>query len=155
MKRHHSSDIRATRGGQNGVLTGLGAKLSQHQQFLRYLIIGASASALDVILFFLLYNFVGLTELLSQVISVSAAVILSFVTNARHNFKVNDRMALRLTSFVVVCAVGGLLGYFVILGAMSAGLDANIGKLLSLPVVFITQYVLNSRITFRRKTAAF
>jgi hypothetical protein len=32
------------------------------------------------------------------------------------------------------------------------GLGANLGKMLSLPVVFVLQYLLNSRITFYKKT---
>jgi hypothetical protein len=34
------------------------------------------------------------------------------------------------------------------------GLDANLGKIISLPVVFAIQYVLNSRITFHKPNRA-
>jgi putative flippase GtrA len=150
MSPINSSEVHTAPDDRLGLAASAGILLSRHQHLLRYLLIGASASALDVILFVALYNQFGLSELAAQAISVTCAVIFSFVTNARHNFKVSDRMAMRLTSFILVCAFGGALGYGVILGAMAVGLDANAGKLLSLPVVFVAQYVLNSRITFRR-----
>ena len=80
-------------------------------------------------------------------------MVFSFVVNARHNFKISDHMLLRLFSFSVVCLIGFFAGYGVILAAQAAGLDANMGKIASLPVVFIMQYVLNSRITFRKAKA--
>ena len=39
-------------------------------------------------------------------------------------------------------------GFGVIELARQQGIDANLGKIISLPVVFALQYVLNSRITF-------
>lgn len=126
-------------------------KLSQkHETLLKYFLIGGAASALDVLIFFVLFNLVGTTALMAHSISVPTAVLFSFVTNARHNFRVNDYMKLRLASFVVVCTIGYLAGYGVIVLAANVGLGENIGKFLSLPVVFIIQYVLNSKITFRR-----
>jgi putative flippase GtrA len=77
-------------------------------------------------------------------------VLFSFFVNARHNFNTTDHTALRLLSFVVVCTIGYGAGYGVIEFCRAAGLGANLGKVVSLPVVFILQYALNSRITVRR-----
>ncbi|MDP1556357.1 MAG: GtrA family protein, partial [Hyphomonas sp.] len=85
------------------------------------------------------------------------AVIFSFLVNARHNFKTTDHTALRFLSFCIVCTIGYGVGYGVIVLTQSFvephALAANVGKILSLPVVFVVQFILNSRITFR-KTAA-
>ena len=123
------------------------------QQILKYLLIGASASAIDVALFLALYNLLDTSELVAHSISVPSSVIFSFVINARHNFRTNDYMLLRLLSFCVVCTIGFVLGYGVIMAAEFGGLGANLGKILSLPLVFVTQYALNSRITFRKAKA--
>lgn len=120
----------------------------RHRTLIKYGIIGATASALDVILFMILFNLVGTSALVAHSISVPTSVIFSFTLNARHNFYTTDHIPLRLFSFAVAAFIGYLLGYGVILGAARFGLDENIGKLLSLPPVFVTQYLLNSRITF-------
>jgi len=134
-----------------GVRSSLRALL-QHQA-LKYLLIGGAASAIDVLLFMALYNLAGFTEWQSHSVSVPTSVLFSFVINARHNFKTSDHMLLRLFSFSAVCLLGFLVGYGVIEAAKTAGLNPNIGKVLSLPVVFILQYALNSRITFRKAKA--
>lgn len=126
-------------------LTALAVK---HQTLLKYFVIGATASAIDVVLFLLLYNVVGTTPLVAHSISVPTSVLFSFIVNARHNFKTTDHTALRLLSFVIVCTIGYAAGFGVIELCRVQGLGANIGKIASLPVVFVLQYVLNSRITF-------
>jgi hypothetical protein len=37
----------------------------------------------------------------------------------------------------------------------SVGLGANLGKIFSLPLVFVLQYLLNSRITFYKRKSTF
>ena len=128
-------------------------RIRQHEQALKYLIIGGAASAIDVLLFMLLFNFAGFTEWQSHSVSVPVSVLFSFLVNARHNFKTHDYMLLRLASFSIVCLIGFFAGYGVIEAARAAGIDSNIGKIASLPVVFIIQFVLNSRITFRKAKA--
>lgn len=143
--------------GDDGLI-GLGARLyRKHQILIRYFLIGGTASAIDLILFFVLFNLVGTSELLAHSISVPTAVVFSFVLNARHNFKTTDHTALRFFSFVTVCVIGYLAGYGVILlvagGFTDPILGANLGKIVSLPVVFILQYILNSRVTFRTSSS--
>jgi putative flippase GtrA len=77
-------------------------------------------------------------------------VLFSFTVNARHNFHTSDYIMLRLLSFVAVCVIGYLTGLGMIRLNESIGLGANIGKMASLPAVFLIQYTLNSRITFRK-----
>ena len=132
--------------GLKAVLTG---RYRHHQHLVKYLLIGGAASALDVVLFLVLFNVVGTSALVAHSISVPTSVLFSFVTNARHNFHTHDKFALRLFSFAAVCTVGYAAGFAVIAFAVQLGLGENVGKILSLPVVFLLQYVLNSRITFR------
>ncbi|MEL6663748.1 MAG: GtrA family protein [Pseudomonadota bacterium] len=135
-----------------------------NEQLVKYALIGGTASAIDVILFFILFNFVfpdtvsflGMEmskELASHSIAVPTSVVFSFVVNARHNFKTEDYGLLRFISFCIVCTIGYAAGYGVIVAVQQffadPDLGGNIGKLASLPVVFIIQYVLNSKITFR------
>jgi dolichol-phosphate mannosyltransferase len=151
--------LRVVEGSQTPVAaaenTWLGnSPLARHQHLIKYLLIGGTASAIDVILFMLIYNLGHTSELVAHSISVPVSVIFSFVVNARHNFKTVDHVALRLLSFVAVCTIGYLSGFGVIELCRQQGLDANLGKIISLPVVFAIQYVLNSRITFHKPNRA-
>lgn len=124
--------------------------LIKHRTMVQYFVIGCMASAIDVILFLVLHNVFDQSTLVSQITSVTAAVIFSFFVNARHNFKTTDHAALRLVSFSLVCLFGMGVGYAVIELGVLASIHPNIGKFISLPVVFIVQFVLNSKITFRK-----
>ncbi len=117
---------------------------------IKYFGIGVSAMAIDVGLFLLLYNVFDLGTVASQSISVSVAVLYSFAMNARYNFKVSDRLAARFLGFVAVSFVGYLVG-LAIIKIVSDGFDLNasVGKIVGLPVVFIVQYALNSRLSFK------
>jgi putative flippase GtrA len=137
--------------------TGFRARLARHQTLVRYGLIGGAAAIIDLGLFFVLFTLAGSSELLAHTVSVASAVVFSFTLNARHNFKTTDHTALRFMSFVLACFIGFLAGYGIILtvagGFEDAVLGGNIGKLVSLPVVFVLQYILNSRITFRQGRA--
>ncbi len=121
----------------------------RHHRLVKYFFIGGTASAIDVGLFLILFNLFGTTPLAAHSVSVPVSVFFSFFFNARYNFRTNDYAALRLLSFIIVSVIGYLAGYGVISAVETARLGANIGKIASLPVVFLVQYALNSRITFR------
>ena len=126
------------------------ALLRRYEHLIKYFVIGVTASSIDVLLFMFLYNVVGTSELFAHSISVLAGALFSFGVNARHNFKATDRVVFRFFCFFAVCSIGYVIGYMVIAATVQAGWGANIGKIVSLPVVFVTQYVLNSRITFHK-----
>jgi putative flippase GtrA len=122
----------------------------KHEHLVKYVVIGATAAALDLAIFMFLFNIMEATALQAHSVSVPTSVVFSFFANARHNFGTTDLWMLRMAIFAVVCTIGYAVGYFVIAIAVSSGFGANIGKILSLPMVFLTQYFLNSRITFRK-----
>ncbi|TKB67907.1 MAG: glycosyltransferase family 2 protein [Nitrospira sp.] len=120
------------------------------KHLVKYFVIGATASAIDVALFMVLFNVAHTTPLMAHSISVPTSVLFSFTLNARHNFHTVDHIVWRLTSFAIVATIGYAAGYGIIELCRSIGLGANFGKILSLPVVFVLQYFLNSRITFKK-----
>lgn len=132
------------------------SRFGKHEHLIKYLMIGGTASLIDVALFLILYNFVGTSETVAQWIAVPTSVLFSFIVNARHNFRSEDYMLLRLVSFVAVCTAGAYLGLMIIKTVAGLGVGAaltdpeNVGKFVSLPFVFVFQFILNSKITFRK-----
>lgn len=115
-----------------------------------YLLIGGVASAIDVGVFIILYEFVGVSALASHSISIPLSAAYSFICNAYFNFGVTDKLLMRFISFSIVVVLGYLLGAAVIsLVVTFSPWGGTVGKILSLPLVFIFQYFLNSRISFR------
>jgi putative flippase GtrA len=124
-------------------------RLQEHRQLIVYLVIGVSGVVLDLVLFLLLYNVVGLPEGIATVISTSAGIANNFLLNARFNFKTSDRLWGRFARFYLV-GVAGILVTLVLFAVFStwAGWDPNVVKVLSLPVVAVLQYSINRKWTF-------
>lgn len=119
-----------------------------------YGLIGGMASAIDVGLFVALHELAGLPPLAAHTVSIPTAAFCSFLANATINFRTTDRLLNRAISFALVVTLGYALGAFVILlFAEHSSLGANVGKVVSLPLVFALQFTLNSRISFRARRA--
>lgn len=129
-----------------GALRGL---LARYRQFLVYAMIGGGAVVLDVGLFWLLAEPLGAPALAANAVSVGVAVVYSFLANSFFNFKVWNRLFLRFLSFSVVSFLGFLASSLMLI-VMSGvlGMDEVLVKLLSLPVVLLLQFSLNTRVTF-------
>ncbi|GAA0508976.1 hypothetical protein GCM10011581_18890 [Saccharopolyspora subtropica] len=115
----------------------------------RYAAIGASGVALDYLLFLLLFNLAGLHEQLANAISTTAGITNNFVLNALFNFRRRDRILVRLLRFYAV-GVAGIGLTFLLLQVFSGwlGVDPNLVKAGSLPVVLVFQYTINKKWSF-------
>ena len=122
-----------------------------NKQFVLYCVIGASGTLLDFGIFSLLVRTGLLNYQGANAISYASGTLLSFVLNARFNFRVTDKILQRLVCFFCVAFVGWL---------MSAGLlnlfighyhfNPYASKLVTLGFVVVLQYTLNRFISFRK-----
>ncbi|PKW13613.1 GtrA family protein [Saccharopolyspora spinosa] len=119
------------------------------RSLLRYAVIGASGVLLDYLLFLLLFNAVGLHEQIANAISTTAGITNNFVLNTLFNFRKRDRILVRFLRFYAV-GVAGIVWSFVLLQVFSGwlGIDPNLVKAGSLPVVLIFQYSINKKWSF-------
>lgn len=119
-------------------------------KMLAYLFIGGIAASIDLGTFVFLYELVGLTAVISHSVSVPISAIFSFLCNAFFNFRKTDLLLFRSISFLTVVVLGYLLGVAIIIFVGDIlQLDGTIGKLVSLPFVFLFQFYLNSKVSFR------
>ena len=125
----------------------------QTKQFLLYCVIGASGVTLD----FGIYSLLVKTQLLdyqaANAIGYASGTLLSFVLNARFNFRVTDRIVLRLLAFFSVAFLGWLASaglLHLLVGRL--GFDKYLSKLATLVVVVLLQYNLNRLLSFRKTT---
>ena len=119
-------------------------------KILAYLFIGGIAATIDLGIFVFMYEWVGLTAVISHSISVPISAIFSFLCNAFFNFRKTDLLLFRSISFLTVIGLGYLLGIAIIIFVGDIlQLGGTIGKLVSLPFVFLFQFYSNSKISFR------
>lgn len=89
----------------------------------------------------------------ANLIGYASGTMLSFILNARFNFRVTDRIGQRLVCFFGVALVGltisaGLLHWLV----ADCGFNKYLSKLATLFVIMLVQYNLNRWFSFRKTT---
>lgn len=125
--------------------------LFQNRQFLFYCIIGMSGTLLDFSVYSLLLKTRLFDYQLANAISYASGTMLSFILNARFNFRVTDRIAQRLVCFFSVA----LLGWSLSAGLLHLligdwGWNRYLAKIPTLVVVMLVQYNLNCWFSFRK-----
>jgi putative flippase GtrA len=117
--------------------------------FVLYQLIGVSGVLLDLVLFLVLYNVVGMDAQLATAISTSAGIINNFLLNSFLNFRMRDGMLRRFARFYSVGLLGiGLVALLLLVFHDWLGVDANIVKIASMPVVAVFQFFLNKKWSF-------
>ncbi|MEU9325190.1 GtrA family protein [Streptomyces canus] len=118
-------------------------------QLLRYALIGGSGVALDLVVFLLLHNLTGMNEQLANALSTTLGIANNFVLNARFTFQRRDRLVVRFLRFYAVGLTGIALTNLLFLAFTDGlGIDANLVKAGSLPLVLALQFVLNRKWSF-------
>lgn len=121
-------------------------------RFILYSLIGVSGVVIDFILFYILASIIGIHYIPANVISIFAGATNNFILNARLNFKVEDKKAIRYLSFLSIACIGMLCSSTIIFICVSRfELSSTAGKGISIFIVTLIQFTLNTLITFRRK----
>jgi len=132
------------------LLSRLEKAMASHRNLILYFFIGGSAAFIDVTFFFALYSLFGVFSPLATLCSILLATVYAFLLNAHFNFKMTDRFWLRFLSYATVSGVGLILSVLMLeVFNVRLGFDGNLIKILSLPMVFVIQYLLNKKITFQ------
>lgn len=125
--------------------------LLQNKQFLFYCVIGASGVALDFGIYTALVKNNLLVYQAANAAGYGSGTLFSFIFNARFNFCVKDKIALRLASFFGIAFLGWIASAALLnLLIGRYGLDKYHSKLAALVVIVFLQYNLNRLLSFRR-----
>lgn len=125
--------------------------LFQNRQFFLYCVIGLSGTLLDFSIYSLLLKARLFDYQAANTVSYASGTMLSFILNARFNFRVTDRIPQRLVCFFGVA----LLGWTISAGLLHMligdwGFNRYLAKVPTLVVVMLVQYNLNRWFSFRK-----
>ena len=79
---------------------------NKHRHFILYVMNGTIATAVDMGIFFILSDAVGLHYLISNIISVFFGILTSFELNYGFNFKKTNLRFRRFIFFLIICLFG-------------------------------------------------
>lgn len=125
--------------------------LLKNRQFLVYCAIAGCSTVFSSITFTLLLHFAGLHYQAANAIAYAVGSTLSYILNARYNFRVNDSHLPRFLCFFCVALAGWFLSAIVLrLLIEKFGWNAYAAYFAGLTVAMILQYNLNRLISFRK-----
>lgn len=124
--------------------------LQKHRTLLLYGAIGLTGALIDL-LFFLFFHYVlRISPSLASFLSVSIGILNNFIINSRYNFNVSDKLIRRFLNFYLI-GLGGAIASSLIIFILynGLGIDATIAKIITIPPVVLTQYILNKKLSFQ------
>jgi len=117
-------------------------------RFVFYAAIGACAFVADYSVFLAVLH-TGASPYVANVLGICVGITVSFSLNRKYNFRKVDATAQRATRFVVTALLGMGVSTLVIMLLISHQVDARIAKAMAMPMVFVMQFLINARWTFR------
>lgn len=123
----------------------------RYRELFVYCLIGCTGAMLDFVIYALLMNVASLHYQPANFLSVSFGIVNNFFLNRHFNFKVKDRLVVRLVSFYAVGMFGWATSAVLLwLFVERLGLKEILAKLVTIIFVIILQFTLNKSITFRK-----
>lgn len=130
--------------------------LEKYCDILTYLIFGVLTTLVNYAVYLPVYNLLGLSASVSNMLSWVVAVAFAYLTNKPFVFKSHDwskeTVIPELTRFVSCRIASGAMETVILLLAVDIlGWNGNIWKLLTQVMVVILNYVFSKLIVFRKK----
>ncbi|MCC7303928.1 GtrA family protein [bacterium] len=136
------------------------------KSFIKYILIGFTGLALDLLTFIFMVRVLGLNELFANPISMTVGIVNNFFWNAFLNFKRTDNLFRRFLTFYSVGLFGIFFGntflwfFHTVIGdyvngillfasPLAAHYQLELIKATSIVIIAIMQYFLNKRFSFR------
>lgn len=119
--------------------------------FVRYFFIGLTGASIDFFAFALLYNYFMVGEVIANIISSFLGFNNNFFLNAHFNFKTKGNFLVRYFSYFGVCIFGICISTaFLYVTVSKMGFNPFLSKFVVMGLIFVIQYYLNKKITFRK-----
>lgn len=130
--------------------------LEKYWDILTYLIFGVLTTLVNYAVYLPVYNLLGLSASVSNMLSWVVAVAFAYLTNKPFVFKSHDwskeTVIPELTKFVSCRIASGAMETVILLLAVDIlGWNGNIWKLLTQVMVVVLNYVFSKLIVFRKK----
>lgn len=127
-----------------------------YMKFVKYMGVGVLGTAVDLAILFSLVSFFGMYYLFANIISYSAGTVVNFFLNKRYTFNnTYKKVHFQFMSFAAVAAVGWVLSEILLyifvdhIFMDSSNLTIMISKVIATFIVFVYNYIVNKRTTFK------
>lgn len=114
-----------------------------------YLVVGFSSAGIELVLFQLLYEFLGLPVEVSNVIAVVTSTTFNFVMNYNVTFKTAKNPVRSLVLYLLLFAFNTTFSTLTISALVSAGLHSMLAKLFTMACIVSWNFILYRKVIFK------
>ncbi|MDR1087798.1 MAG: GtrA family protein [Coriobacteriales bacterium] len=119
------------------------------RQGLRYLVVGFSSAAIELVLFFVLYQVLGIFVVASNVVALTAATVFNFTLSRTWTFQSVQSLPRSLVLYLVLFAWNQFFSSVAIVGLIDLGVPAMLAKVITMGVIVCWNFVLYRKVVFR------
>ena len=123
-------------------------------QFFRYLIAGGTASVVDLIILFVLYQLLGINYLIAAALGFTGGVLTNYTINILIVFESGGKKKTEFSLFALI-GIGGLLWTELILWIFvnNLGVPVMIAKLIAIVLVLNWNFFMRKKFVFKKSPA--
>lgn len=117
----------------------------------RHLIISTLCATTDFLIFSLIFYYFNQTVQIAYSISFISATLVGFCGHTFFTYSINKFYWRNILFFCIQASIAFIIGYYLILILISAGIHVLLSKILQLSIVFFFNVFVGKLITFKKR----
>lgn len=118
------------------------------QQAIRYVIVGCSSAAIELVIYFLLYEVCSIHIVVSNALAITCATTYNFFMSHKWTFKSVSSLPRSIVLYLILFVWNQLFSSWALLQLMSLGLHNLIAKTITILCIAAWNFVLYRKVVF-------
>ncbi len=112
-------------------------------QIFKFIIVGGIATVIDWLVYYILYNFLGVNPLIANVLSFTVSVIYNYIASVKWIFNVDKEKSKKriFIEFIVLSVIGLLITEILLYLFISISMQKMLAKIIATAIVMVFNFV--------------
>lgn len=119
------------------------------QQSIRYLIVGISSVAIELLIFILLHQIFGIVLVLSNISAITLATAYNFFMSRTYTFKSVSSLPRSVVLYLLLFVWNQAFSFWAIVGLLECGLSTILAKIATMACIVCWNFFLYRKVVFR------
>ncbi|NLG10263.1 MAG: GtrA family protein [Coriobacteriaceae bacterium] len=119
-------------------------------EWIRYLLVGFSSAALELVIFFTLFNVMRIDVRIANIIALLCSAIFNYIMSSRWTFKVQGFRARSVVYYLILFVFNQVFSTLVIVWLIDMGWVALVAKIFTMACIVTWNFVLYRSVIFKQ-----
>lgn len=117
-------------------------------QAVRYLIVGFSSAAIELVIFFVLFNLLGINIVIGNIVAITCATTYNFFMSHKWTFKSVSSLPRSIVLYLILFVWNQLFSSWALLGLISLGMHSLLAKTITIGCIAAWNFFLYRKVVF-------